>query len=203
MVAKPGEKWEYSNSGYALVAAIIERVTGLSFEEFCVEYVFRPAGMKDATMIGYGSLDAASPQTALGRVPKIDRGAGFTDRPGHFHFAYGDQLTWGYRGCGGVVATARDLLAWDRALRDGRFLGKQSVADLYKPGLKDYALGWEVRKSADGQCVQHSGGVFGVVTYYLRLLDEDVVVALTCSYTPKEHPARIADKLVRIAKGAS
>jgi CubicO group peptidase (beta-lactamase class C family) len=202
MTSKPGERWEYSNSGYALAAAIIERVTGLSFEEYCLEHVFRPAGMKEATMIGHGTLEPGTPRNALDRVPKIERGTGFTDRPATNHFAYGDQLSWGYRGCGGVVATTRDMLAWDRALRSGKFLDKQSIEDLYRPALKDYALGWEVRKAADGLRVEHSGGVLGVVTYYLRHLDEDAVVAIACSYRPKDHPAQLAERLLRIATRA-
>jgi len=162
--------------------------------------VFRPAGMKEATMIGFGSLEPGKPQNALERVPRIDRGVGFTDRQATFHFAYGDQLNWGYRGCGGIVATTRDLLAWDRALRDRRFLGKESIDELYQPALENYALGWEVRKTNDGLRVEHSGGVLGVVTYYLRLIDEDVVVAIACSYRPKAHPGQLAERLAQLAR---
>jgi CubicO group peptidase (beta-lactamase class C family) len=199
MESKPGEKWDYSNSGYALVAAIVERVSGLSFEEYAVDHVFRPAGMKEATFIGYGALDPSKTPNDLGRVPKIDRGVGFTDRPDDFRFAYGNALTWGYRGCGGVVAPTRDLFAWDRALRDPKFLSPASIEELYKVGLNDYALGWEVKKGEGGLRVEHSGGVKGVVAYCLRLIDEDVVVALCCSYAPKDHPARFADRLARLA----
>jgi hypothetical protein len=61
------------------------------------------------------------------------------------------------------------------------------------------SLGWEVRKGEGGLRVEHSGGVKGVVAYCLRLIDEDVVVALCCSYEPKDHPARFADRLARLA----
>lgn len=193
MTAKPGEAWEYSNSGYAFAAAIVERVTGKAFEEWCEEQLFKPAGMKDATFIG-------RPGLALARVPKIERGKGFTDRPRDFAFAYGNTLSWGYRGCGGTVATARDLFAWDRALRGDKLLSKVAREAFYQPALNDYALGWTVRKSRDGVRVEHSGGVLGVVTNYLRLLDEDIVVALACSYQPKDHPSRLAEELVAIAR---
>ncbi len=192
MTSKPGEAFEYSNSGYALAAAIVERVSGKTWEEFLVDDLFKPAGMKDACCIGWKTLDRA-------RVPKIDRGMGFTDRPADFSFAYGNELTWGYRGCGGVVATAHDMFLWDRALRGEKILSKAAREEYYRVGLKDYALGWEVRKSDLGDRVEHSGGVLGVVTYYLRLLEKDVVVAIACSYSPKDHPGTLAEGLARKA----
>lgn len=191
MVSPPGKKFEYSNSGYSFVAALLEKLTGLTFEELCAEQLFAPAGMKDATMIGCDGL-------ALERVPKIARGAGFTDKPADFAFAYGNTLTWGYRGCGGIVASTADMVAWDRALRDGKLLSKASLEALYLPALDDYALGWKVKKVKGGTRVEHSGGVQGVVTWYIRHLDLDYVVALACSYEPKTHPSQIAEKLAKI-----
>lgn len=192
--SKPGEKHEYSNSGYALAAALVEKLSGKSFEDYCRQELFAPAGMKDAGMIGDRELD-------LDRVPKIERGVGFTDRPAEFRFAYGNTLGWGYRGSGGVVATARDMFAWDQALRGTRLLSAKARKELFTVAKDDYALGWMVRRLPAGECAFHSGGVLGVVTMYYRLLDADVVVALACNYTPKDNPARLAEQLLtRAAK---
>lgn len=191
MKALPGEKYEYSNSGYALAAAIIEIVSDMSFDDFVAELVFKPAGMRTARMIGAADLD-------LTRVPKIDRGRGFTDRPKDFVFAYGNKLTWGYRGCGGAVASTHDMFVWDRALRDPKFLSKPMVEELNRPALNNYALGWEVKKGPGGTRVEHSGGVLGVVTFYQRHLEEDYVISLACSYRPPTHPSRICDRLAQI-----
>ncbi|HYC76923.1 MAG TPA: serine hydrolase domain-containing protein [Planctomycetota bacterium] len=194
MVSAPGEAWQYSNSGYALAAAIVERVAKTSFEEYCAERLFKPAKMTDATFIGAPGLD-------LARVPRIDRGAGFTDKPADVRFAYGNRLSWGYRGSGGAVATVQDMYLWDRALRGDAILSERAKAELYAVGLKDYALGWNVRRTSDGVRAEHGGGVRGVVTHYLRLLDQDVVVALALSFAPdpSQHPQRTADALARIA----
>ncbi len=194
MTSKPGEKHDYSNSGYALAAALVERLSGQTFEEYCVTELFRPAGMTDACMIGWKGLD-------LARVPKIDRGKGFADRPADFRFAYGNELNWGYRGCGGAVATVRDMLAWDRALRGTKVLSAKAKKELYTVAKNDYALGWERRRLPAGECVLHSGGVLGVVTMYYRLLDGDAVVALACNYDPKANPGDLASELLaRAAK---
>lgn len=191
MTSAPGATFDYSNSGYALAAALVEEVTGKSFEAYCVEELFRPAGMKTAGFIGWPKLD-------LDRVPKIDRGKGFTDRPAEFHFAYGDELTWGYRGCGGVVASTADMLAWDRALRGKKLLSKKALEQLYQPAKDGYALGWEVGDGPFGSEAQHGGSVLGVTTHYLRLLDRDVVVAIAANYDVKTNPARLAQDLAGV-----
>lgn len=193
MVTKPGVKWDYSNSNYSFVAALIEQLTGMTFEELCSELLWKPAGMKSSTMIGEPGLD-------LARVPKVLRGAGFADKPKEFSFAYGNRLTWGYRGCGGIVASTDDMLAWDRALRDGRILSKAALDDYYKPGLENYALGWRVKKVGGGIRVEHSGGVEGVVTWYTRHLDRDWMVALALTYTPKTDPGEVAERLARVVE---
>jgi CubicO group peptidase (beta-lactamase class C family) len=192
MVAEPGAKFAYSNSGYALAAAVVERVTGTAFEEWCVRNLFEPAGMKDACFIGWKDLD-------LARVPKIARGAGFDDAPQDRRFAYGDRMNWGYRGCGGTVATAHDMFLWDRALRGDKLLSAKARAEFYAPAKDGYALGWRVQKDG-GLVVEHGGGVRGVVTHYLRRADDDVVVALACNYEPKANPQQFAVELARLAK---
>ena len=194
MEGEPGTRFDYSNSGYALAAALVERVSGKSFERYCVAELFRPAGMKDACTIGWGELD-------LARVPKVARGTGFTDRPAQFRFAYGNELTWGYRGCGGVVATARDLLAWDQALRGTKILSSAAKKELYAVGRDDYALGWIRRRLPCGEVVAHSGAVLGVVTMYYRLLEQNACVALACNYAPRASPEQLAQELLaRVAK---
>ncbi|MBX3462838.1 MAG: beta-lactamase family protein [Planctomycetes bacterium] len=192
MTSAPGAEFDYSNSGYALAAALVEKLSGTAFEKFCVHELFRPAGMKDAGFIGWPQLDP-------GRVPKVRRGEGFADRPADVRFAYGHELTWGYRGSGGVVASTADMLAWDRALRTGKLLSKQALAEFYRPAKQDYALGLRVPADAGGRRVEHSGYVEGVATCYVRLLEPDVVVALACNYEAATDPATLAQQLLDAA----
>lgn len=192
MTSKPGEKWEYNNAGYSFLAAIVEIASGRTFEEFCAEELYKRAGMKNSFIIGMKDLD-------LARVPRVERGVGFTDRPADFAFAYGNKISWGYRGCGGAVMTTRDMYLWDRALRGEKLLSKASREDLYKVGLNNYALGWEITKVGSARAAAHSGGVQGVVTYVLRGIDEDFCVAMTWSYSPKSNIVETARKLLSIA----
>jgi CubicO group peptidase (beta-lactamase class C family) len=182
----PGEKWEYSNAAYFLVAAIVEKVTGKPFERVMRDEVFGPAGMSDSGLIG-------DPQVDLARVPREDRGLGD-------QYAYGPRLSWGYRGAGGVVATVRDLWKWDRALRGEKVLPAALRKEYYQPALEGYALGWEVRNENGRTRYQHSGHTGKLVTYYLRILEDEIVVAIACNGEPSVHVAVLASNLAAIAR---
>ncbi len=185
---EPGSKWEYSNLSYWVLAALVEKLSGDSFEEFSIEHLFRPAGMEDACFIGRKDLD-------LARVPKDKRGKGV-------HFAYGYQLSWGYRGSGGTVVSLPEMLLWDRALREERILSRKAKERMYEVGKNDYACGWFVDRSLGGTIYRHSGRVGETVTSYLRWVDEDIVVALARSEVPREHPDETAKALAAIARSA-
>lgn len=187
MVSKPGEKWNYNNIAYFLLGAIVEKVSGTTLEKFSNEQLFAQAGM-EAHLIGDPKLD-------LERVPRDARGTGK-------QFAYGGELTWGYKGAGGVVASARDMLRWHDALMGEKVLGKAQKEELYTVGLENYALGWKVSKDAGALEYSHTGHTGEVVTVYLRWPEEQIVVALAFSYDPKLDIEGKARELARIAKKA-
>ncbi len=163
----PGEYFAYNNAGYAILAAIVEVASGTSFEAYCEEHLFAPAGMKDTGFIQ--DKDLLGQKRAAERLGAGKAGISAVD------WFWG----WGYRGMGGVVTTVHDLLAFDRALRKGKLL-KEETRDLYyEEGLSSYACGWRVDTSpTGGTTVSHSGGVQGFRCMYTRLLEDDIVVAV-------------------------
>lgn len=174
----PGSVFDYNNHGYFVLAAVVEKAAGSSYESFVVENLFRPAGMKDAWFIGMDGLD-------LHRVPRENRGRG----P---RFSYGDELTWGYRGAGGAVVSARDMYHWDRALRGTDILDRLSLREMHRPARDGYAMGWEVEADGGEVLWMHSGSVGHLVAFCLRSRDSEVVVAAVFS-----HPFEPLDELVR------
>jgi len=186
--SEPGTNWEYSNSAYFFLAGVIEKVTGKTYERAMHELVFAPAGLKDTWLIGEPKLD-------LARVPLDDRGKGVK-------FAYGTVMGWGYRGAGGVVATAEEMLKWDRALRGSKVLSEAAKKKYYEVGQNGYALGWFVSHSSGAEEYSHSGKTGKVVTYYLRWMTPDVVVALACNEEPAVRPDITAKELATIARNA-
>ncbi|MHC4340524.1 MAG: serine hydrolase domain-containing protein [Planctomycetota bacterium] len=166
LVTEPGEKFAYCNCAYAILAAIIEKASGRSFESYMKKEVFGPAGLVDTGFVQDRSLDSERMTTRLS-----ERMPGAT--AGDWHWS------WGYRGMGGVVTTAYDLLRLDRALRGDKLLDEQAKRDLYTPALDGYACGWRVGTTARGtKKFQHSGGVEGYAANYVRYLEEDAVVVL-------------------------
>ena len=131
LLSEPGAKFEYSNVGYALLAAIVEEVTRGPFEDYCEKHLFKPAKMRDTGFIG--DRDLAKTKRASAR--KGDRGKTAAE----WHWG------WGYRGMGGVVSTVHDLHRWDRALRSGKVLDDATREILYRPAQARLRLRLEDR----------------------------------------------------------
>ena len=166
-VAEPGTTWAYNNAAYAILAAIVEVASGQSFEVYMRKEVFAPAGLKDTGLIQDKRL-LATKRAATRRAD------GINDRT-----AVDWNWGWGYRGMGGVVTTIYDLLKWHQVLTGEKVLGPEAKRKFYAPFKNGYAYGWFVRPSGHGTThVFHGGGVRGFGCYYVRDLDEDVVIAI-------------------------
>lgn len=167
LVAEPGTKFSYSNVGYALLAAVVEEVTGKPFEDYARRELFTPAGMPDTGFVNEERLEK------LGRATtrKGEEAGAWTAARWH----YG----WGYRGMGGVVTTGQDLLAWDRALRGEKILGAAAKAKLHAVGLDGYACGWKIETTDRGTVrAHHSGGVMGYRCQVSRWIEDDAFLAV-------------------------
>ncbi|MHC4817157.1 MAG: serine hydrolase domain-containing protein [Planctomycetota bacterium] len=160
----PGTHWEYWNQGYALLSEIIARASGQGYVTFCKRNLFAPAGMKATCFTG-----DQKPSGAKVAVGQSSRGQprSALDHP---YGSYGFQ----YRGMGGVVTNVWDLWRWDRALHGVELLSADAKTQLFRPGLKDYALGWYVKKARNGRRVQsHGGSVRGFICDIRRYPVED------------------------------
>ena len=178
--SKPGETYAYSNVGYALLAAIVEQVSKMTYEEYVEKYLFKPAGLKDTGFVGDKDLQ----ETGRASVRK-GRLRGKTAADWH----YG----WGYRGMGGVVTSVLDLLKWDQALRDDTILKEEARGALYKPYKNFYACGWQVDHTDRGtRRVHHSGGVEGYGTNVIRYLEDDVCVFVLSNKGDSAHKVSAA-----------
>jgi CubicO group peptidase (beta-lactamase class C family) len=95
---------------------------------------------------------------------------------------------WGYRGMGGVVTTALDVMKWDRALRGDKILGAAAKEKLYTPALEKYACGWLVdRGERGGTKVHHSGSVRGYGCQIARWLEDDIIVVVLSNGAVSPH----------------
>jgi CubicO group peptidase (beta-lactamase class C family) len=167
---EPGTKWNYSNSGYFLLGAIVERVTGKPYEQVLKERIFDPVGMKNT---GYDHHE-----TILAK-----RASGYERQPGgYINAAYLDMsLPFA---AGSLYSTVEDLYLWDQALYTDKLLSPQLKEVMFKPGLSDYAYGWVVLKAPIGTqgepilMIQHGGGINGFNTLIMRFPDSKNLIVL-------------------------
>lgn len=169
-IARPDRGFSYSNTNYALLALIIEKVSGLSYGQYMKEAFFDPLGMKDSYVFTLADSARALPSYYYsGRPYKFD----------YLDLVYGDK---------NIYSTVRDLLKWDQALRSDSMFTKQSLEAAYmpysfeKPGTHNYGLGWRMYCLKNGKkLIYHNGWWHGNRTAFYRLLDEDVTIIALCN----------------------
>jgi CubicO group peptidase (beta-lactamase class C family) len=167
----PGEKFYYSNVGYNLLAAIVEKISGMPFEDYLQRHLFKTAGMKNTGFINQGRGNKSL--MSVGYEPAAI-GSGSVSRA-----EAARPSKWDDKGAGGVLTTTGDLYKWYLALAGARILPATSRKKLYTPFLSDYAYGWEVRKTKHGTpALQHGGDVPGFQSWFAQFPDEKLVVVL-------------------------
>lgn len=163
----PGEKMSYSNSGYLALGAIIEKVSGQSYEKFVADNIFTPLGMSDS---GYDSNTAIIKRRASGyiRTP-----AGYLNA-GYVHMSIPHAA-------GALYSTTGDLLKWQQALFAGKLVSKASLGRMITPFKNDYALGVTSTLDKGGRrVIAHGGGIDGFNTHLAYYPDtRTVIVALS------------------------
>jgi CubicO group peptidase (beta-lactamase class C family) len=167
---EPGTKFSYNNSGYFLLGAIIERITGKPYEQALKERILDPVGMKNT---GYDHSE-----TILAK-----RAAGYEKRPGGYINAPYLDMSLPYA-AGSLYSTVEDLYLWDQALYTEKLLSTQLKELMYKPALSNYAYGWAVRKPPLGaqdepvMIIEHGGGINGFNTVITRMPESKNLIVL-------------------------
>ncbi len=170
----PGREYFYSNAGYSLLAAIVEILSGKSYEAYLRENLFEPAGMK-AT--GY-KVAWHEGQVAHGYVDGKDWGT-ILDKAWDKDGPY-----WNLRGNGGLHSTAGDMYRWHLALEGEKVLSKEAKEKYFKPHVPEgpegdsyYAYGWAIFETPrKTRLVAHNGGNGVFFADFRRYVDENVVI---------------------------
>lgn len=165
----PGQKSEYWNGGYALLAGIIQEVSGLSYQDYCRKRLFEPAGLVHTGFTGDANLPGQ--QQALG----YEAGGPIRRAAEHPYGSYG----WQYQGMGGIVTSASDIARFLQAYENGSILKAETRAWMETANSDSYGLGWAVTETKRGtRRIGHGGDVRGFHTQLQRFPDEDSYVLL-------------------------
>lgn len=174
LLFSPGSQFDYSNTGYVLLAEIVARVSGMPFEDFMNKRVFQPLGMSNSQV--FNLLSESEPEKRV---------FGFERRQGWFrNKTEPNDLNFydGVVGDGGVYASVQDLSLWHQALTNNTLVSQRDYKEVYQSGVltdgskTGYGFGWVV---IDEQQVEHDGSWQGFSSYiYRNHRTGDLVVVL-------------------------
>lgn len=170
LINNPGEEYMYNNTGYLILALIIEQVTGKSYEYFMENEIFKTYGLNATTVSKKGDFLADN----------------------HYHYKLTDMekapeyhSSW-YRGAGGIWTSAEDLNTWFNIIHHGNLLSNNIKEKLFKVHAKNYAYGWVVEKRNNQRIIHHDGTDFGSTSFFLTVPKEDFRIIILTNQTHKE-----------------
>jgi CubicO group peptidase (beta-lactamase class C family) len=168
LLATPGEKFRYSNTGYRVLGMLIEKVSGQSYWDFLEQRIFHPLGM--------AVTRNSDPQSV---IPNRARGYGFSDgrlinrEPVTASSAFAQ---------GALISSVLDLAKWDDALNSEMLLKRSNLEEMWTPvRLRDgttsnYGFGWYLRPVNKHKTVGHGGDMPGFTSFIWRFIDDRLTV---------------------------
>jgi CubicO group peptidase (beta-lactamase class C family) len=190
---EPGSKYSYSNSGYSLLGAIIEKVTGKTYATVLTERIFKRLGMTNS---GY---DNHSPLLEK-------RASGYQKTPDGFVNAAYLDMSIPYA-AGSIYSTVEDLFKWDQALYEDKILSADSKKLMFTPGLGNYGYGIRISDQPIGKTDQkikiigHGGAINGFNSLITRAVEKRQTVIILDNVNLGQHHGKITNSIISILNG--
>jgi len=184
----PGTNVNYSNSGYVLLGRIIEKVSGLSYQEFVRRRIFAPLGMQDSSFFDYYRV-----------LPGLAKGYEISDSS-PYKTIHGKASKPSLYGDGGITSTLNDMTKWYRAIRNNSLIDEQSKQLAFSTfKLTDgrdskHALGWKVSTLGKFKTIEHGGSNHGFENYVLQLPEQDLTIMIFSNLN-RSYPGELAERL--------
>ncbi len=175
---EPGAQWSYSNTGFLLLGAVIEKVTGQSYFDYLREHIYRPAGM---TNTDAWDKDTPIPNRATGYIKE------YADKTVQWRSNLFTRVMKGMPS-GGSYSTAEELLKFDTALRSHKLLSPEYTKMVLsgKPELNSwhYGYGFFISDSPAGRIAAHGGDGSGISSQFKMYLDSGYTLVILSNYGP-------------------
>ncbi len=190
----PGESYAYSNSAYFLLGAVIEKVSGLSYEQFVEERIFAALGMEHSFYGDHAEI-----------IPR--RVAGYAGKPSDYRNARYFSMSQPYS-AGALLSTVDDLAKWDAALYGDRLVAAErleqawTAAELNDGRSIHYGYGWSIGEYQGYKILRHGGAIFGFAAHVVRIPEAKIFVAvLSNNPVLPPGPAELALRAAAMALG--
>ena len=185
---EPGTRFLYNNSGYHLLGLIIEKIAGMSYEQYIQQHIFRPLDMHHSYYMHNEAI-----------IPR--RASGYTKTPeGYRQIDYLNMLI--FYAAGSLGSTVEDLIRWDAALREERLLDAATQERMYTPlqladgRTEEYGFGFRITSYEGHRLVGHGGGIPGFHTFFARFLDDKMTIVVLANM-PDIDVEKITRKIAR------
>jgi CubicO group peptidase (beta-lactamase class C family) len=187
----PGGRFDYSNTGYAVLASIVERISGTRFSDFIQASIFQPLGMLHSFVYS-SSIKKTYPEMVQG----------YKRRYKTFH-PIEQTLSDGIVGDKGVYASTYDLYLWDQALYTDKLVLAATLEEAFAPTIlpngrvKPYGFGFRLRNENDHRVVYHHGLWEGFRDVFERHIDDHFTVIIL-NHTSFNGLSNLADHLTQV-----
>ncbi|MBN8785489.1 MAG: beta-lactamase family protein [Terrimonas sp.] len=188
LVFNTGERYQYCNLGYFMLAEIIAQVSGMPWQDYIREKLFIPAGMTNSYLTDFYTI-----------IP--NRANGYMYNKGALVNA---TAMYAIRPSGGFLSTSSDMIKWDKALREKKIiLKKMHWEKLWQPFIKTsdkadlkeyYGFGWFIDEYKGHKLISHGGANIGFRSVYARFVNDDIAIIILTN-TNEAYPAAIANAL--------
>lgn len=179
---EPGTRFNYSNPAFNGLALIVEQVSGMKWQEFIGQHIFKPAGMPTSTI-----TDGSHPQSGVAHGYVKNGGSWIEDD-------YGEEPTFPAAGNGGVWSSAEELASYEKAIQRHIFLTEATVNDSRTvkqfgqwQGAEPPFIGWSwfITTQQGLHTIGHPGSQGGFLTNYVVVPDKQIFFVILCN-TPRE-----------------
>jgi len=185
---KTGEKYQYCNLAYFMLAEVIKQVSGMPWQDYVREKLFIPAGMKNSGMTDFYPI-----------IP--NRANGYMHKNGVLVNA---DAMYAVRPSGGFLSTSTDMILWDKVLREKNIiLKKENWELLWQPFIKTsenaeskayYGFGWIIDERNGRKTVEHGGSNVGFRSYFTRFINDGLSIIIMTN-TDEANPGAIVRAL--------
>lgn len=188
---EPGSDFSYSNSGYFLLGLIIEKVSGMSYEDYVQKNIFDKIGMKNSY---FGKNENNIPGQATGYEPKDEKS---------FQKATFFDWSWPYS-AGNILSTTNDLLLWNEALNSDKIVPQSLLKNAWKSyqlangTQSNYGYGWNVTSLDKYTVIRHGGAISGYLSDGIRIPEEDLYIIALSNNTGKTPEVVTTDILLKL-----
>lgn len=180
----PGEKWSYSNFGYATLGILISKVTGRFYGDFLQERIFKPLGMSTARIISEADI-----------VP--NRAAGYRMPKGELKNQEWVSPSMNTTADGSLYLTVLDMAKWDAALYTEKLLKRSSLDQMWTPvklnngSTHPYGFGWAFGNVNGRKIIEHGGAWQGFTSHISRYVNDKLTV-IVLTNRAGANPGKIA-----------